>query len=169
MSAPAIIKFPHPALRERARPVAAVTGELRALAQGMTAAMRAAGGVGLAAPQIARPLRIVVAAASENSAPLIFFNPSIAAASEDIAEREEGCLSLPGISAVVRRPAAVSVSALNMQGEEFQTDAEGLLAACLQHEIDHLNGVLFIDHLSRLKKNRLLAKYRKLAGADGDG
>ncbi|MGI9297762.1 MAG: peptide deformylase [Gammaproteobacteria bacterium] len=167
MPPPAIVKFPHPALRAPARAVSAVDDDLRALTDGMIAAMRAAGGVGLAAPQVARPVRLIVAAAAENAAPLVFFNPKITAAAAEIAEREEGCLSMPGISAVVRRPAAVTVSGIDRDGGEFRADAEGLLAACLQHEIDHLNGVLFVDHLSRLKKNRLLAKYRKLS--DGRG
>lgn len=162
MSPPVIIKFPHAALRTPARPVPAVTDALRALAKNMIKAMHTAQGIGLAAPQVARSVRLIVIAIGD-TAPLIFFNPTITAASEEISEREEGCLSIPGIAAAVRRPAAVSVCGLNMCGEEFQVDAEGLLAACLQHEIDHLNGVLFVDHLSRLKKYRLLAKYRKLA------
>lgn len=163
MSPPAIVKFPHPALRDPARAVSAVDDELRELAAGMIEAMHNAGGIGLAAPQVGRAIRLIVAA--DGGAPLVFFNPKIVAAAEEIAEREEGCLSLPGISAVVRRPAAVSVSGLDIRGKEQKTDAEGLLAACLQHEIDHLNGVLFVDHLSRLKKNRLLAKYRKRVAA----
>ena len=157
----AIVKFPHPALREPARAVSAVNDELRELAKTMLAEMLAAGGIGLAAPQLGRGVRLIVAA-PDDAPPLVFFNPKITAVADEIAEREEGCLSIPGISASVRRPAAVSVCGLDINGDEQKTDAEGLLAACLQHEIDHLNGVLFVDHLSRLKKNRLLARYRKL-------
>ena len=156
-----VIKYPNPALRARA--AEARPAELRALAGDMLETMRAAKGVGLAAPQVGRPVRLIIASSgAPNAAPLFFFNPRVISASAETEEREEGCLSMPGVSAPVRRPAAVSVSGLNLDGVEYRVDAEGLLSFCLQHEIDHLNGVLFIDHLSRLKKGRLEAKYRKL-------
>ena len=167
MSPLTVIKFPHPALRAPAKPVAGANEALCTLAAGMIAAMYSAGGVGLAAPQINRAVRLIVAADGEN-APLVIFNPTIVAAGEKFEEREEGCLSIPGISAVIRRPATVSVEGIDMENKKIRVDADGLLATCLQHEIDHLNGVLFIDYLSPLKRNRLLAKYRKISGESGD-
>lgn len=173
MSAPAIIKYPHPTLRVHARPVKSVTDELRALANSMIESMHAANGIGLAAVQVNRPLRLFVAAGLDHedkirNDPFVFFNPEIVAASDEMGSREEGCLSIPGISALVSRPAAVTMRALDINENEIEVQAEGLLAACLQHEMDHLNGVLFVDHLSRLKKNRLLAKYRRLAESESD-
>ena len=167
-----IIQFPDPFLRAQAEPVKAVDDDMRELARDMAATMLAARGVGLAATQVARGWRVIVA---ENrtehpehpeepplSAPLFFFNPTIIDAAKDIVVREEGCLSMPGVYAPVRRPAQVTVSGLDMDGKPHEIRAEGLLATCLQHEIDHLDGVLFIDHISRLRKARLLAKYEKL-------
>lgn len=160
-----IIQFPDPVLRAQAAPVKAVDDDMRELARDMAATMRAARGVGLAAPQVARGWRVIVAentVEQSSSSPLFFFNPTIVDAGEDITMREEGCLSMPGIYAPVRRPSQVTVSGLDMDGKPHEIHAEGLLAACLQHEIDHLDGILFIDHVSRLRKEMLLAKYEKL-------
>ncbi|MGI9307427.1 MAG: peptide deformylase [Gammaproteobacteria bacterium] len=163
MSVLPIIKYPAPVLRARAKATPAPDAGLKRLARDMLETMRAANGIGLAAPQISRPLRLIVAAPEEAGAPpLVFFNPRIVFSAAETAVREEGCLSMPGISAPVRRPARVCVAGLNLDGAEYEVRAEGLLASCLQHEIDHLNGALFIDHLSRLRKGRLLAKYLKL-------
>ena len=161
MSVLPIIKYPRPVLRARAAETPPPDDGLRALADDMLETMRAANGVGLAAPQVNRSVRLIVASGG-GGAPLFFFNPRIVGVSADTEEREEGCLSMPGISAPVRRPAAVSVCGLNLDGAEYCVEAEGLLSFCLQHEIDHLDGVLFIDRLSRLKKERLTAKYLKL-------
>lgn len=161
MSILPIIKFPHPVLRTPSAPIKSVNHEMRALAKSMLEAMRAANGVGLAAPQVARALRLIVADDGK-SPPLVLFNPRIVSVSSDTAVREEGCLSMPGIAAPVCRPARISVAALDLHGRECTIEAEELLAACLQHEIDHLDGILFVDRLSRLKKERLLIKYQKL-------
>ena len=129
----------------------------------MVCAMRAAEGIGLAAPQIGRREKIIVADISHGEEPpLLLANPEVGTKSNELKVYEEGCLSLPSITAEVKRPVQVSVNALNLTTGQAQTyQAEGLLAICLQHEIDHLNGVLFIDHLSRLRRSRLLRQYRK--------
>jgi peptide deformylase len=123
--------------------------------------MYEAPGIGLAAPQVGEDIRVLVADVSEDkSQPIALVNPEIVA-TDGLIEYEEGCLSLPGIYAVVRRPSKIKVRGLDRDGNPIEIEAEDLLAVCLQHEIDHLNGVLFIDHLSALKRNRLLQKYRK--------
>ena len=132
----------------------------------MFEAMYAAPGIGLAAPQVGLPLRLVVLdlQPADKPAPLVLVNPEIVARSEDTATREEGCLSVPGQYADVARPARVHVRYHDADGLRHEIEAEGLLAACLQHELDHLDGVLFVDHLSVLKRNmimRRLAKERK--------
>ena len=157
-----ILKAPHPCLRRRARPLAAVDDDARALAAAMRRAMLAAGGVGLAAPQVGRSVRLIVAAPVEKRAPLLLLaNPEVVEQEGEIMWRE-GCLSLPGVDAPVRRARRVRVAALNMRGEPVEIDAEEGLAVCLQHEIDHLDGVLFVDRLSRLKRNLVMTKYEKL-------
>lgn len=163
-----IIKYPHPVLRARAAAAPPPGEALRKLAADMADTMRAANGVGLAAPQVNQSVRLIVASRGEPGAPpLFFFNPEIIFSSAATEEREEGCLSMPGISAPVRRPAAVTVRGINLDGAEYQIDADGLLSFCLQHEIDHLNGALFVDRLSPLKKERLTAKYLKHAKKEG--
>ena len=159
---PSILKAPHPRLRRPARPVAAVDDETRALAAAMLRTMRAAGGVGLAAPQIGRSLRLIAAEIpGQTDRPLLLANPKVVSAEGQILW-EEGCLSLPGISAPVRRAAKVKVAALDMQGDAVEVSAGDHLAVCLQHEIDHLDGILFVDRLSRLKRSLLMTKYEKL-------
>ncbi len=166
----AILIAPHPTLKARARPVGAGDGEqVRALIPRMFDAMYKAPGIGLAAPQVGVKLRLVVIDLMPDDArkPIVLVNPEIINASEELATREEGCLSLPGQYADVTRPARVKVRHHDEAGIRREIEADGLLAACLQHEIDHLDGVLFTDHLSVLKRNmimRRLAKEMRLKG-----
>ena len=159
---------PDPKLRKTARPVTeADRGEVDALIPSMFAPMYKAPGIGLAAPQVGRSLRVVtIDLAPDNvPAPIALINPEIIAASDEEAVQQEGCLSVPEQYADVTRPARVKVRYLDEHWVKREIEAEGLLAACLQHEIDHLNGVLFVDHLTALKRNILL---RKLAKAQKD-
>lgn len=160
-----ILVVPDPRLRRKARPVTdADAAAVRALAPRMLATMYAAPGIGLAAPQVGVDLRLVVldlAPKEAPPAPMVLVNPEIVAASAETAVREEGCLSLPGQYAEVERPARVTVRWRDLEGARHEIEAEGLLGVCLQHEIDHLDGVLFIDHLSPLKRNMLLRRLAK--------
>jgi peptide deformylase len=159
-----ILLVPDPTLRKTSRAVTeADMAEVRALVPEMFAAMYKAPGIGLAAPQIGKLLRLVVLdlAPDKTPAPLVLINPEVTAASTEKATREEGCLSLPGQYADVTRPAWVKVKYQDETGAKKEIEGEGLLAACLQHEIDHLNGVLFVDYLSSLKRNMLLRKLAK--------
>ena len=161
-----ILSVPHPMLKQVSTPVEVVDDELRALMDDMLETMYAAPGIGLAAVQVGVPRRVIVmdlARDDEPKAPRYFINPEITWASEEMAVREEGCLSVPEIYDEVERPARVGLKYLNYQGEAVEEDAEGLLAVCIQHELDHLNGVLFIDNLSRLKRDRAIAKVKKAA------
>ena len=156
-----ILEFPDPRLRKVASPVAAVTPDVVKLVRDMAETMYAAPGIGLAATQVDVHKRIVVMDLSETKDDLrVFINPEIIA-SEGAVETEEGCLSVPGYYDDVTRAARVRVRALNERGEQFELDAEGLLAVCIQHELDHLVGKVFVDHLSPLKRARLAAKARK--------
>jgi peptide deformylase len=155
---------PDPVLRKVARAVTpADMEEVRALIPAMFATMYAAPGIGLAAPQVGRLLRLVVIdlAPEKVPAPIVLINPEIIAASDETAAREEGCLSLPEQYAEVTRPARVVVRYQDEHGVKKEIEGEGLMAACLQHEIDHLNGVLFVDYLSALKRNMLLRRLAK--------
>ncbi len=155
---------PDPVLRKVARAVTPADMEaVRALIPAMFATMYAAPGIGLAAPQIGRLLRLVVIdlAPEKVPAPLVLINPEVIAASEETATAEEGCLSLPEQYAEVTRPARVKVRYQDEHGTKKEIEGEGLMAACLQHEIDHLNGVLFVDYLSALKRNMVLRKLAK--------
>ncbi len=159
-----ILTPPHPALRAKTRKVGPADADaVRALAPQMLAAMYAAPGIGLAAPQVGVGLRLAVVdlMPDETPAPIVLVNPEITRVSEDWALREEGCLSLPGQYADVSRPARVHVRYHDLEGKVQELEAEGLLAACLQHEIDHLDGVLFVDHLSALKRNMILRRLAK--------
>lgn len=163
-----ILVVPNPVLKEVSQPVDKVDDELRALMDDMLETMYDAPGIGLAAIQIGVPKRVIVmdlAGPDEEKAPRYFVNPEILWASEDTAPYEEGCLSIPDIYDEVQRPARVKLKYVNYQGEEVVEDAEGLFAVCIQHEMDHLEGVLFIDHLSRLKRDRAVAKVKKQARA----
>lgn len=159
-----ILIAPKPILKAKARPVRPGDDDLvRALTPRMLATMYAAPGIGLAAPQIGHGLRLAVVdlQPDDKPAPMHLVNPEIVAASDELATREEGCLSLPGQYADVTRPARIKVRYLDLQGARQELDAEGLLAACLQHEIDHLDGILFVDHLSALKRNMILRRLAK--------
>ena len=159
-----ILVVPHPALKARARPVTPDdAATLRDLIPRMFAAMYAAPGIGLAAPQVGVGLRLAIVdlMPEEKPAPIVLINPEIVAASAELATREEGCLSLPGHYADVTRPARVRVRYSDPEGARRELSAEGLLSACVQHEIDHLDGILFTDHLSPLKRNMILRRLAK--------
>lgn len=159
-----ILIAPHPKLKARARPVTpADAATVRALVPRMFSTMYAAPGIGLAAPQVDVGLRLIVVdlMQDETRSPMTLINPAIRAASQEQATREEGCLSLPNQFAEVTRPARVRVRYEDETGAMREIDADGLLAACLQHEIDHLDGILFVDHLSVLKRNILLRRLAK--------
>ncbi len=167
-----ILLLPDPRLRLTSEPIASVNAETRALAADMLETMYAAPGIGLAAIQIGIAKRLVVidTAKKEDEAPrpMIFVNPEIIAASEELSSYEEGCLSIPDYYEEVERPARVRVRYLDEHGETREIEADGILATCLQHEIDHTNGKLFIDHLSRLKRERVTKKFAKAARRDQD-
>jgi peptide deformylase len=159
-----ILVAPHPSLKARARPVTpADEATVRDLVPKMFATMYDAPGIGLAAPQVGVGLRLAVVDLMRDNqpAPMVLINPSIVASSAETAVREEGCLSLPGQYADVERPAAVTVRYQDEAGAKHEVTADGLLAACLQHELDHLDGVLFVDHLSALKRNMILRRLAK--------
>jgi peptide deformylase len=156
-------------LKQISAPVKVVDDALRALMDDMLETMYEAPGIGLAAIQIGEPLRVIVmdlAKQDEPPAPRYFVNPEIVWASEETGLWEEGCLSVPEIFDEVERPLKVRLRYLNYHGETIEEDAEELYAVCIQHEMDHLNGVLFIDHLSRLKRERAVAKVKKAARVD---
>jgi peptide deformylase len=159
-----ILIAPQPILKKPARPVGAGDAErVRALIPRLFATMYHAPGIGLAAPQIGEGLRLAVIdlMPEQKPSPLVLVNPEVVASSTELATREEGCLSLPGQYADVTRPARVRVRFLDAAGARREVDAEGLFAACLQHEIDHLNGILFTDHISILKRNMILRRLAK--------
>jgi len=157
-----ILHYPDPRLRIKAKPVETVDDEIRRLVADMFETMYAAPGVGLAATQVNVHQRLLVTDISETQDnPLCLINPLILLAN-GVAEREEGCLSVPGVYDTVERAESIRVSALNQQGEPFEIDVSGLLAVCIQHEIDHLDGKLFIDYLSTLKRGRIRKKLEKV-------
>ena len=161
-----ILKFPDERLRTKAKPVDAVTDETRQLVDDMFETMYAAPGIGLAATQINVHQRIIVIDISrEKDQPLCLINP-VVLAKEGIEHHEEGCLSVPGIYENVERADRIKVEALNRDGEKVKFDADELLAVCIQHEIDHLNGKLFVDYLSAMKRNRIKKKLEKQLKAD---
>ncbi len=161
-----ILHFPDPRLRNKAEPVAQVDDALRALVDDMFETMYAAPGIGLAATQvnIARRL-VVIDVTGERTQPLCFINPEIIGRDGE-EEMEEGCLSVPGYYDVVRRAERVKVRALDRNGHPFEIDTDGLLAVCIQHEVDHLDGKLFVDYLSELKRQRLRKKIEKHTEAE---
>ena len=156
-----ILEYPDPRLKKVAAPVAAVTADIRRLVADLAQTMYAAPGVGLAATQVNVHKRVLVIDISDHKDELrVFINPELLAA-EGEAECEEGCLSVPGYYDKVTRAARIRVRALDEHGETFELDAEGLLAVCIQHEMDHLEGKVFVEYLSPLKRARLSAKVRK--------
>jgi peptide deformylase len=163
-----LIILPDPLLRQVSKPIERVDAETKRLAQDMLDTMYDAPGIGLAAVQIGverRMLVIDVSREDEERTPLVFINPEILTSSDDRSVYEEGCLSIPDYYAEVERPAKVTVKYIDRDGMDQMVEAEGLLATCLQHEIDHLNGVLFIDHISRLKRDMVIKKFTKAAKA----
>lgn len=159
-----ILIAPNPVLKTRARPVGKADADaVRDLVPRLFATMYRAPGIGLAAPQVGTGLRLAVVdlMADDKPAPITLINPEIVARSEELATREEGCLSLPGMYADITRPARVKLRYLDQTGARREMEAEGLLSACLQHEIDHLDGILFVDHLSSLKRNMILRRLAK--------
>ena len=163
-----ILTVPDPMLKKVSKPVAAVDDDLRTLMDDMLETMYDAPGIGLAAIQVGVPLRVIVMDISPREGerePRYFVNPEITWRSEDTQPYEEGCLSVPDIYDEVERPSQVKLRYLNYQGETVEEDAEGVFAVCIQHEMDHLDGVLFIDHLSRLKRERAVSKVKKAAKA----
>ncbi|MFT5483742.1 MAG: peptide deformylase [Halieaceae bacterium] len=157
-----ILEFPDPRLRTKAKLVGSFDAGLKALVSDMLETMYAAPGIGLAAPQIDDHRRIVVIDTSEDkSAPLVFINPIIEILDPEHNAYDEGCLSVPGYYETVSRPRAVKVEAQDLSGEPFTIEPEGLLAVCIQHEVDHLDGKLFVDYLSPLKRQRIRKKLEK--------
>lgn len=159
-----ILLAPHPTLKGKARLVADPDADtVRDLIPRMFATMYKAPGIGLAAPQVDVRLRVVVIdlARDDKREPITLVNPEIIAASQELATREEGCLSLPNQYADITRPARVKVRFLDETGARREIEADGLLSACVQHEIDHLDGVLFVDHLSALKRNMIMRRLAK--------
>jgi peptide deformylase len=152
-----------PVLREKAAPVDEITDELRRLIADMFDTMYAEEGVGLAAPQVGISARVIVVDPHEDGVePFALINPEIVAFSEETERGEEGCLSIPGLKEVVERPAEVRVEALDREGRTVAIEAHGLLARILQHEVDHLDGILFLDRVSALKRKMLLNKWQKV-------
>ncbi|MDR1948381.1 MAG: peptide deformylase [Spirochaetaceae bacterium] len=155
-----IVTLGNELLRQKAKPVTHIDGKYTKIAEEMIGALRTGKGVGLAGPQIGLSERIFVVEV-EGDEPRVFINPSIIGTSQETAKYEEGCLSLPGVWADVVRPVSVRVQAWNERGRPFTLEADGILARVILHEYDHLEGVLFIDRLSEVKRNRILAKLEK--------
>lgn len=170
MTLKSLVLLPDPILRTESEPVERVDEEIRTLADDMLETMYDAPGIGLAAIQIGIPRRLLVidcAKEDEEPAPMVFINPKVVASSDERSVYEEGCLSIPDYYAEVERPAQVTVDYVDRDGKQQQIEADGLLATCLQHEIDHLNGVLFIDYISKLKRDMVIRKFTKMAKSRG--
>lgn len=159
-----ILTVPNPILKQVSKPVEAVTDETRALMDDMLETMYAAPGIGLAAVQIGVPVNVIVmdlAREGEEPQPRYFVNPEILEIVEDTQPYDEGCLSVPDVFDTVERPERVKITYLDYNGERVTEWAEGLYAVCIQHEMDHLKGIVFLDHLSRLKRDRAIKKVIK--------
>jgi peptide deformylase len=166
MSIKPLVILPDPLLRQVSKPVERFDADLRKFSADMLDTMYDAPGIGLAAIQVGEPLRMLVidlAKEDEPKAPQVFINPKVLSSGEERNVYEEGCLSIPDYYAEVERPEQVRVSYVDLDGKPHEVEADGLLATCLQHEIDHLNGVLFIDYISRLKREMVLKKFKKFA------
>tara|TARA_Y200000002_G_scaffold60623_1_gene45895 strand:+ start:1019 stop:1549 length:531 start_codon:yes stop_codon:yes gene_type:complete len=166
-----IITIPDPVLRKVAAPVPEITDGIRQLLTDMAETMYDAPGIGLAAPQINISQRLIVMDCGKDETPELFkmINPEIINRSDELAVLEEGCLSIPDQTADVERPAVVEVKYTDIAGDEKRLTCEGLLAACVQHEVDHLDGVLFIDHISRLKRDMIVRRFMKEMRQSGSG
>ncbi len=165
-----ILILPDKRLRKVSEPVKKIDAGIRRLVDDMFETMYDAPGIGLAAIQIGTGKRVVtmdLAKKEEPKNPQVFINPEIVWSSDEKAVHEEGCLSIPETYSDVERPARVKVKYLDLEGELHEIEANGLLSTCLQHEVDHLNGILFIDHLSRLKRDRIIKKFTKTAKRAG--
>ncbi|MBO6541034.1 MAG: peptide deformylase [Rhizobiaceae bacterium] len=161
-----LVILPDPVLRKLSKPVETVDEDVRKLSSDMLETMYDAPGIGLAAIQIGIPLRMLVvdlAREDEPKSPAVFINPEILTRGDEPNVHEEGCLSIPDYYAEVERPAAITVSYVDLDGRKHEIEADGMMATVLQHEIDHLDGVLFIDHLSKLKRDMVVRKFKKLA------
>lgn len=172
MSLLSIVKIPDPILREVSEPVERVDDAVRKFAQNMLDTMYDAPGVGLAAIQVGerrRMLTIDISKEEDGPKPQVFINPKILNFSDERNVYEEGCLSIPDVYAEVERPALVTVEYIDLNGNQQTVEADGLLATVLQHEIDHLDGTLFIDHLSKLKREMVIRKFKKMSRQKGDG
>ena len=162
MSRLTILEFPDPRLRTKATPVTEFDAELSSLIDDMFETMYEAQGIGLAATQVNVHKRLLVIDVSENKeTPLVFINPSFEIIDDELNDYDEGCLSVPGFYETVSRPRKVHVKAQDRNGDSFELDAEGILATCIQHEIDHLDGKLFVDYISNLKRQRIRNKLEK--------
>lgn len=163
-----ILEFPDPRLRTIAEPVDVVDDEIRTLIDDMFETMYDAPGIGLAATQVNIHKRIVVIDISEdNSEPLVLINPEYELLTDEQEQMQEGCLSVPGFYETVERPNRIRLKALDRDGKPYELIAEELLAVCIQHELDHLNGKLFVDHISRLKRDRIRSKLEKKHKLEG--
>jgi len=157
-----ILEFPDPRLRTVAETVTVFDDDLKQLVNNMLETMYEAQGIGLAATQVNVHKRLLVIDLSENKdSPLVFINPEFEIIDDELSEYDEGCLSVPGFYETVCRPKMINVAAQNTDGENFELEAAGLLATCIQHEIDHLNGKLFVDYISALKRTRIRHKLEK--------
>ena len=157
-----ILEFPNPNLRKIAVPVTSFDGDLKCLIDNMFETMYEANGIGLAATQVDVHKRLLVLDVSEErNDPKVFVNPTIVVIESDLADYDEGCLSVPGFYETVSRPKKIKVSAQDKEGSQFEIEADGVLSVCIQHEIDHLDGKLFVDYLSSLKRNRIKDKLQK--------
>lgn len=163
MSILTILEYPDPRLRTIAKPVTKFDDRIQQLVSDMLETMYDASGIGLAATQVDVHEQVVVMDLSEDhNEPMIFINPEIEVLGEESRTHDEGCLSVPGFYETVERPEKIRVKALNEKGESFELEPDGLMAVCIQHEMDHLNGKLFIDYLSRMKRDRIRKKLEKL-------
>tara|TARA_Y100000996_G_C22459761_1_gene617513 strand:+ start:294 stop:803 length:510 start_codon:yes stop_codon:yes gene_type:complete len=157
-----ILEFPNPNLRKIAVPVTSFDNDLKCLIDNMFETMYEANGIGLAATQVDVHKRLLVLDVSEErNDPKVFVNPTIDVIESDLADYDEGCLSVPGFYETVSRPKKIKVSAQDKEGSQFEIEADGVLSVCIQHEIDHLDGKLFVDYLSSLKRNRIKDKLQK--------
>ena len=157
-----ILEFPNPNLRKIAVPVTSFDSDLKCLIDNMFETMYEANGIGLAATQVDVHKRLLVLDVSEErNDPKVFVNPTIDVIESDLTDYDEGCLSVPGFYETVSRPKKIKVSAQDKEGSQFEIEADGVLSVCIQHEIDHLDGKLFVDYLSSLKRNRIKDKLQK--------